>query len=96
MVFPKNPRNLARHIIYGWPLLSIAHLVVVDLDLPEDVVLDEALEDGAVDLAEELAGVHRVLRDHHEPVVVHHVALQVVRVARVPVDVTYRYVQIDQ
>ena len=30
-------------------------LVVVDLDLAEDVVLDEALEDGAVDLAEELA-----------------------------------------
>ena len=36
----------------------IPYLIVVDLDLPEDVVLDEALEDGAVDLAEELARVH--------------------------------------
>ena len=35
--------------------LRPSSLVVVDLDLSEDVVLDEALEDGAVDLAEELA-----------------------------------------
>ena len=85
MVFPTEstqPRK-GHHL---WMAPRIAHLIVVDLDLPEDVVLDEALEDGAVDLAEELARVHRVLRDHHEPVVVHHVALQVVRVARVPVD----------
>ena len=47
----KNSQKCAKKITKKW----ISCLVVVDLDLSEDVILDEALEDGAVDLAEELA-----------------------------------------
>ena len=54
-------------------------LVVVYLDLPEDVVLDEALQDGAVHLAEKLAGVLGVVGDDDEAVVVDNVAGQVSR-----------------
>ena len=58
------------------------HLVIVDLDLAEDVVLDEALEDGAVDLSEELTRVHRVLcqlvdysNEHHsqQSIIIEHI-----------------------
>ena len=51
------------------------HLIVEDLDPLEDVVLDEAVEDGPVNLAEELAGVELVLGDDDKAVVVEHVAL---------------------
>ena len=54
-------------------------LVVVDLDLPEDVVLDEALQNGAVHLAKELAGVLGVVGDDDKAVVVDNVAGQVSR-----------------
>ena len=50
-------------------------LVVVDFYGLVDVVLDEGLEDGAVDFAEELAGVDGVLGDDDEAVVVDDVAL---------------------
>ena len=54
-------------------------LIVVDLDLLEDVVLDETVEHGAVNLAKELAGVELVLRDDDKAAVVQHVALHLVR-----------------
>ena len=56
-------------------VLKADGLVVVDLDLVEHVVLLEAVEDRAVDLAEELADVVGILGDDHEAVVVQHVAL---------------------
>ncbi len=58
------------------------NLVVKDLDPLEDVVLDEAVEDGPVDLPEELASVELVLGDDDEAVVVEHVALHRVVLAR--------------
>ncbi len=51
------------------------NLVIEDLDPLEDVVLDEAVEDGAVDLPEELAGVELVLGDDDKAVVVKDVTL---------------------
>ena len=57
------------------------HLIIIDLDLLVDLVLHEAVEHSAVDLAEELAGVERVLGDDHEAVVVNDVALDLGAVA---------------
>ena len=42
-------------------LLRPTDLVIVDFDLVEDSVLDEAVEHRAVDLAEELPGVQFIL-----------------------------------
>ena len=42
-------------------------LVVVDLDGVEDLVMDQALEDGAVNLAEKFASVDGGLGNHDEP-----------------------------
>ena len=50
-------------------------LVVKDLDLLEHMILLQAPQNGAVDLAKELAGVERVLRDHDKAVIVQHIAL---------------------
>jgi hypothetical protein len=58
------------------------NLVVEDLDPLEDVVLDEAVKDGPVDLPEELAGVELVLGDDDEAVVVQDVALHRVVLTR--------------
>jgi hypothetical protein len=54
---------------------TVFYLIVKNFDLLEDIVLDEAVEDGAVDLAEELAGVQLVLGNDDEAVVVQDVAL---------------------
>jgi len=56
-------------------MIHYPYLIIEDLDPLEDVVLDKAVEDGPVDLPEELAGVELVLRDDDEAVVVQHVAL---------------------
>lgn len=56
--------------------------MVVDGDLLVDAVLHQRVHDGAVDLAEELAGVLRLFRNDDEAVVVQHVAVEVVRRAR--------------
>ena len=42
-------------------------LVVVDLDGVEDLVMDQTLEDGAVNLAEKFASVDGRLGNHDEP-----------------------------
>jgi hypothetical protein len=57
-------------------------LIVEDLDPLEDVVLDEAVEHGSVDLAKEFAGVKLVLGNDDKAVVVQDIALHRVVLAR--------------
>lgn len=49
--------------------------MVVDSDLLVDPVLDQGVHDGAVDLAEEAAGLRDVLRENDEAVVIEDVAV---------------------
>ena len=55
-------------------LLQADRLVVVDLDLFENMILLQAVQDGSVNLAEEFAGVERILGDHDKAIVVQHIA----------------------
>ena len=60
-------------------------LVVVDRNLPVDVLSHQHLHDRALDLTEEPTGVREVLRHDDEAVVIQHEAVHFLRLARLAV-----------